>query len=94
MRFVAFVVFWAGMFMAIREWFYARKHHLAMTRAEKLYLAVALPLIFGAQLALDLMGIAPQVATASSAIAMGVALSAWAIKRRIRRTNPRGLSKA
>jgi hypothetical protein len=94
MRLVAFVLFWAGMFMAVREWVYARKHGLAITRAEKLYLAMAFPLSFGALLALDLMGVPRVVATASSVIAMGVALSAWAVRRRIRRANSRGLSKA
>jgi len=94
MRLGAFVLFWVGLFMAVREWVYSRKHGLAITSAEKLYLAMALPVIFGAQLALDLMGIAPQVAAAGSAIAMGVALNAWPLKRRIQRTSARGLSKA
>jgi hypothetical protein len=94
MRLVLFVLFWVGVFTAVREWVYARKHGLAITLAEKIYLAMALPLIFGAQLVLDLMGITPEVATASSAIAMGVALNAWVIKRRIRRTSSRGVSKA
>jgi hypothetical protein len=86
-RLVILVLFWAGVYMAVREWVYARKYGPAITRAEKLYLAMALPLIFGAQLVLDLMGIAPEVATASSATAMSVALNVWAIKRRIRRTS-------
>jgi len=91
-RLVVFVLFWVGLFTAVREWLYARKHSVAITRAEKLYLAMALPLIFGAQLVLDLMGIAPEVATAGSALAMGMALNVWAIKRRIRRI-ARGLPK-
>jgi len=88
MRFVAFVLFWTGVFMVVREWVYARKHRHAITRAEKLYLVMALPLVFGAQLARDLVGVSPVVAAASSAIAMGVALNVWAIKRRIRRIGP------
>jgi len=80
------VVFWAGVFMAIREYFYAIRHRLAITRAEKVYLALTLPLGFGALLALDLMGVPPVLATASSVIAIGLAFSAWAVRRRIRRT--------
>jgi hypothetical protein len=85
-RLVIAVLFWAGVFRTAWEWMYARKHGVAITRGEKLYLAIALPLIFGAQLVLDLVGIAPGVATIGSALAMGMALNAWAIKRRIRRT--------
>jgi len=85
MRLVVFVLFWVGVVMAVREWLYARKHGHTITRAEKLYLAMALPLIFGAQLVLDLMGTAQEVSTAGSALAMALALTAWAIKRRIRR---------
>jgi hypothetical protein len=86
MRFVIAVLFWVGLFGTVWEWMYARKHGEAITRAEKLYLAMALPLSFGAQLVLDLVGIAPGGATAVSGLAMGMALNAWAIKRRIRRT--------
>ena len=85
-RLVIAVLFWAGLFGTDWEWMYARKHGVAITRGEKLYLAMALPLIFGAQLVLDLVGIAPEVATTGSALAMGMALNAWVIKRRIRRT--------
>jgi hypothetical protein len=81
------VLFWVGLFWTVREWLYARKHGLAIARTEKLYLAMALPLIFGAQLVLDLVGIAPEVATAGSALAMGVTFNGWAIKRRIQRAS-------
>ena len=87
MRLVVFVLFWAGVFMAVRECVYARKRGLRITRAEKLFLAMALPLSFGALLALDLMGVPRGVATAGSVIGVGVALSGWAINRRIQRTN-------
>jgi hypothetical protein len=86
-RIVIAVLFWVGLFWTVREGLYARKHGLAITRTEKLYLAMALPLIFGAQLVLDLVGIAPEVATTGSALAMSVALNGWAIKRRIQRTS-------
>lgn len=86
-RLVVFVLFWVGVFMAVRECVYARKLGLTITRAEKLYLAMVLPLGLGAALALDLMGVPLRAATASSVIAIGVALSAWAVRRRIRRTN-------
>src|SRR5688572_28502950 len=44
---------------------------------------MALPLIFRAQLVLDLVGIAPPERTITgSVLAMGVALNGWAIKRR------------
>ena len=87
MRLIAFVLFWAGMFMVVHEW-YAPKHGLAITRAEKLYLAMALPLGFGAQISLDLlMELARGVAAAIAVIAIGVALNAWAIRRRMRRTS-------
>ena len=83
------LLFWVGLFWTLREWLYARKHGLAITRTEKLYLAMALPLIFVAQLALDLIGISPEVNYPGSALAMGVALNGWAIKRRIQRTSPK-----
>jgi len=85
-RLVIAVLFWAGLLRTVWEWMYARKTGVAIPRGEKIYLATALPLIFGAQLVLDLVGIAPEVATTSSALAMGIALNAWVIKRRIRRT--------
>jgi hypothetical protein len=50
MRTVIAILFWVGLFTAVREWLYARKHGVGITRAEKLYLAMVLPLIFGAQL--------------------------------------------
>jgi len=82
------VLFWVGSFWTVREWRYARTHGLAITRAEKLYLAMALPIIFATQLVLDLMGIAaPEVTTAGSALVMGMALNGWALKRRIQRTS-------
>jgi hypothetical protein len=86
MRFVGPILFWVGVFAVVREWLYARRHGLAITRGEKFYLALALPLIFGVQLVLDSMfGLA--VALAISGNSMGVALNAWAIRRRIRRAD-------
>jgi hypothetical protein len=85
-RFVVFVLFWVGLFAAVREWLYARRHGVPISRAEKIYLAAALPVIFAVQLALDLVGIAPELATTGSALAMGMALNVWVIKRRMRRT--------
>ena len=89
MRIVIAVLFWVGLILTAREWLYARKYGLAITRPEKVYLAMALPLIFGAQLVLDLVGIAPARTVAGSVLAMGVALNGWAIKRRIQRASSR-----
>ncbi len=86
MRSLAFVLFWVGVFNVVRECVHAKKHSHAITRAEKLYLAMALPLSFGAQVALDLMGVPVAIAGASAVIALGVALNAWAVKRRIQPT--------
>jgi hypothetical protein len=83
--FVAFVLFWVGVFTTVREWLHARKHGVPITRAEKFYLALAFPLMFGLQLVLILAGIARQVAAGTAVIAIGMALNAWAIKRRIQR---------
>lgn len=88
MRLVAFVLFWVGVFTAVREWLYSRKHGVPISRAEKLCLVMVLPVIFGTQLVLVLVGVARQVAALGSALAMGMALTAWAINRRIQRTNP------
>ena len=49
MRLVVFVLFWVGMFTAVREWLYARKHGLPITRAEKFYPAIAFVLVLAAQ---------------------------------------------
>jgi len=82
-RLVAMVLLWGGVIWTVREWRYSRKHGHTITRAEKLYLAMALPLILCAQLVLEALVGIPQVPTAG--LALGVALNAWAIKRRIRR---------
>lgn len=86
-RLVIAVLFWVGLLWTVREWLYARKHGLAIARTERLYLAMTFPLVFGAQLVLDLMGIAPEVATSGSALAIGVALNGWALKRRLQRVS-------
>jgi len=86
-RLVIAVLFWVGLLWTVREWLYARKHGLAIARTERLYLAMKFPLVFGAQLVLDLMGIAPEVATSGSALAIGVALNGWALKRRLQRVS-------
>jgi len=85
-RLVAPILLWVGLFAVVREWLYARKHGLTITRAEKLYLALALPLIFAVQLVIDSM-FGLQAAVAFSLSAMGLALNAWAIKRRVQRTS-------
>ena len=85
MRFLAAVLFWVGLFSIVLEWRYARKHVVAITRTEKLYLLLVLPLIFGAQLALDLLGVPPDVLLPGSLLTMGVALNGWAIRRRLQR---------
>jgi hypothetical protein len=87
MRLVIAVLFWVGLFWTVREWRYAKKHGLAIARTEKLYLAMTFPLIFVAQLALDVMGVAPEVAITGSGLAIGVALNGWALKRRIQRAS-------
>ena len=61
MRFVLGVLLWVGLFATVREWRYARKHHLAITLAEKLLLASALPLGVVAQLAVELAGVTTEV---------------------------------
>jgi len=82
-RTVVGLLLWVGVFGIVWEWLYARKHGVAITRAEKLYLAMALPLILGAQLVLEsLVGI-PQIPTAG--IALAIALNAWVLNRRIQR---------
>ena len=86
-RLVIAVLFWVGLLWTAREWLYARKHGLAIARTEKLYLALAFPFTFGAQVVLDLVGVTPAVATSGSALAIGVALNGWAIKRRIQRVS-------
>lgn len=85
MRFVAFVLFWVGVFAVVREWLYSRKHGLAITRAEKVYLALTFPVIFLAGGALDWMWPTGRTAAAISVTAMGVTFNAWAIKRRMQR---------
>jgi len=84
-RIVIAVMFWVGLFLTVREWLYARKHGLTITLTERLYLALALPLVFTAHLVLDLLGIAPTMAV--SVLAIGVAFNGWAIKRRVQRTS-------
>jgi hypothetical protein len=86
-RLFAGILFWVGLFGVAREWLYARRRGVRVSRSEKAYLVTALPLIFGAQLALDLIGVAPAVATTVSGLAMGIALNGWALMRRMRRTN-------
>jgi hypothetical protein len=77
------LLLWVGLFGIVWELLRARKHGVAVTRAEKLYLAMALPLILCAQLVLEsLVGI-PQVPTAG--IALAIALNGWVLNRRIQR---------
>lgn len=86
LRALLFVLFWSGVIGVVREWRYSRKHGLAITRAEKLYLVFALPVIFGLQLVLDLAGIPFAMNLLISFLAMCVALNAWPILRRVNRT--------
>jgi len=83
MRLVLGLMLWVGSFGIVWEWLYARKHGEAITRAEKFYLLMALPLILGAQLVLESLGGVPQIPTAG--IALAIALNAWVLNRRIRR---------
>ena len=85
MRVLAFVVFWVGVFRVVREWLYSKKRGAVITLADKLYLVFVLPLLFGVQLVLDLAGVPFEVNVLISGLAMGVALNAWTIKRRIQR---------
>jgi hypothetical protein len=87
MRLIVPILFWVGLFAVVREWLYAKRHGLLISRAEKIYLAMALPIIFAAQLTLDLAGIGREVASTASALAMGVVLNAWAVRRRMGRAN-------
>jgi hypothetical protein len=83
------VSFWVGVFGTAWEWIYARRHGAPVTRVDKIYLVIALPLIFGAQLFLDLVGVATEAVVAGSALAMGIALNGWVLKRRIGRAGSR-----
>jgi hypothetical protein len=84
-RLVLFVLFWVGLFATVREWRYARKHDVAITLAEKLLLALALPLGLVAQLAVELAGFTPDSGTIALLV-ICVVLTGWAMKRRIQRT--------
>jgi uncharacterized membrane protein SirB2 len=90
MRHVAFVVFWAGVFMALREWFYARKQRVPITRSEKLYPAIAFALLIVAGALLDLVGISPQAIGYVQVFSIAGILTVWAMRRRVRRTAARG----
>ena len=85
MRVVLFVLFWGGVFATVREWRYARKHHVVITLAEKLLLALALPLGLIAQIAVELAGFAPDSGTIAMFV-IGVVLNGWALRRIQRRT--------
>ena len=85
MRYVIGILLWVGLIRTVQEWRHARKHRLAITRTEKVSLAMVFPVFFGAQLMLDLMGVAPGVATTVSGLGMGLALNAWATQRRLHR---------
>ncbi len=86
-RYFGAILFWVGLFWVAREWLHARRCGVPISRSEKVYLVTALPLIFTAQLALDLMGVAPLTATTISGFAMGIALNGWALMRRMRRNS-------
>ena len=90
MRPVIGVLLWVGIFMAVREWLYARKHGLPITLAEKLYPALAFVLVVAADLVMFVIGISPETAAAGVALSIAVILSLWAMQRRVRRT-ARGL---
>jgi hypothetical protein len=83
---LAFVLFWVGFFGTVREWRYATKQGLTITRGEKVYLALVIPIFVGAQLVMDLAGVRVQFAALFSVLGMGLALSGWAMKRRIQRS--------
>jgi len=77
------VVLWVGLFGIFWEWRYARKHGVTVTRGEKLYLAMALPLILGAQFVFESLVGLPQIPPAG--IALAISLNAWVLNRRIQR---------
>ena len=88
MRLVVFILFWVGVVTATRELWFVRK--LPLTRAEKLYPAIAFVLAVAAQPVLYLIGASTRVAAFVMAFSLGGILSAWALQRRVRRT-ARGL---
>ena len=85
LRYAFGIMFWVGVFRVVKEWRYSRRHGLLITLAEKLYLALAVPIIFANQLVLDLAGVPFDVNVTGSFLAMGLALNAWPIRRRIQR---------
>jgi hypothetical protein len=71
-----------GLFAAVREWRQARRRGAAITLAEKVLLASALPLGLVAQLAVEQAGFAPQSGVIA-ALVIAVVFNGWALKRRI-----------
>jgi len=85
MRFVIAMAFWVGLFLAVREWFYARKHGPRLTRAEKLYPAFAFLLLMAAQPVMYLSGMPSETSAPIDAASMAAILNVWALQRRLRR---------
>ena len=87
LRALLFVLFWGGIIGIVREWRYSRRHGLAITGAEKLYLVLT-PVLFMAVMPplLDLAGVPFEINAPASALAMCLTLNAWPVVRRINRT--------
>lgn len=82
------LAFWVGLFLAVREWRYSRKHGLRITRAEKLYPALAFLLLLGAQPVFYLAGMPVETSVPINGIAIASIPNVWAFRRRLRRTKP------
>jgi hypothetical protein len=85
MRLLIPVLFWVGLFGTVWELLYARKHGVPVTTGEKLYLALVVPLIFLVALTLAMLDVPRAVTSTASALAIGMAFTGWAFKRRVQR---------
>lgn len=90
-RFAIGILFWVSVFGIVREWLHSKKHGVAITFAEKGYLASTIPLFLALAYVLEMfVGFPTEVAAPISIVVLALALSAWPIKRRIQRTSVRG----
>ena len=85
LSFIAFFTFWNGVFGIVREWRYSRKHGLAITLVEKIYLVSMVPVIVGLAFLVDLAGIPVEINGSATLLAILVAVNAWPVLRRVGR---------
>jgi hypothetical protein len=89
------VLFWFGVFGAVREWRYAKKMR-PLARAEKWYLAGVVVLAFAATLISDMSGLSDHLnglfgTRATSGFWLAIALIGWAVRQMVRRARSREL---